>query len=141
MIFLRMSTTVTFLLRDKPLPFQQACFRCILQFQLISLLNRKPILWYLCYFVLIICSHFILLIKYRSMVSERFSPCHLNACPQWGWSTKSWVLSLFLLRKESLARPSDLPWKEKINMMDHEILSNCWLRKPLLDCWEGGVNQ
>jgi hypothetical protein len=34
---------VTSLLRDNPPIFQQACFRFILQFQLISLLNRKPI--------------------------------------------------------------------------------------------------
>jgi hypothetical protein len=47
-----MRVAVTSLLRDKPPPFQQACFRCILQFQLISLLNRKPVLLYLCYFVL-----------------------------------------------------------------------------------------
>jgi hypothetical protein len=36
-----MHSSVTSLLRDKLPPFQQACFRCILQFQLISLLNRK----------------------------------------------------------------------------------------------------
>jgi hypothetical protein len=59
-----MRASVTSLLRDKPPPFQQACFRCILQFHLISLLNRKPVLLYLCYFVLsihlliITCIHF-----------------------------------------------------------------------------------
>ena len=53
--FLRMCTVVTSLLRDKSPPFQQACFHCILQFQLISLLNRKPVLLYLCYFVLNTC--------------------------------------------------------------------------------------
>jgi hypothetical protein len=46
---------VTSVLRDKPPPFQQVWFRCILQFQLILLLNRKPILLYLCYFVLSTC--------------------------------------------------------------------------------------
>jgi hypothetical protein len=75
--------------------------------------------------LLIICSHFVLLIKFGSVASERFAPCHLNACPQRGWSTKIWVSSLFLLRKKSLTRPSDLSWQEKKNMTGQEILSNC----------------
>jgi hypothetical protein len=40
------------------------------------------------------------------MVSEQSAPCHLNACPQRGQSTKSWVSSLFLLRTKSLTHPS-----------------------------------
>jgi hypothetical protein len=61
--------------------------------------------------MLIICIHFVILIKYGSVVSERSSPCRLNACPQRGQSTKSWVSSLFLLRIEALAHPSDLSWQ------------------------------
>jgi hypothetical protein len=41
MIFWRMSATVTSLLKDKSSLFYQACFCCILQFHLISLLNRN----------------------------------------------------------------------------------------------------
>jgi hypothetical protein len=51
-IFFRMSTTVTSLLRDKPLPFQQACFPLHFTVSSYSLLNRKLVLLYLCYFVL-----------------------------------------------------------------------------------------
>jgi hypothetical protein len=65
-----MGAAVTSLLRDKPPPFQQACFRCILQFQLISLLNRKPVSLYLCYFVLRICIHFVMLIKSGSLTLQ-----------------------------------------------------------------------
>jgi hypothetical protein len=123
-----MRAAVTSLLRDKPPPFQQACFRCILQFQLILLFNRKPVLLYLCYFcvkyLLIISIHFVLLIKSGSVVSERSAPCRLSACPQRGRSTKNWVSSLFLLRTEALTRPSDLPWQGKRKMTGHEILSN-----------------
>jgi hypothetical protein len=86
----------------------------ILQFQLILLLNRIfffiiPLLFCVKH-MLIICIHFILLIKSGSVVSDQSAPCRLNACPQRGRSTKSWVSSLFLLRTEALACPSDLPW-------------------------------
>jgi hypothetical protein len=36
------------------------------------------------------------------------------------------------LRKEALARPSDLPWKEKRNMMRQEILSNSLIEESLM---------
>jgi hypothetical protein len=110
--------------------FSKLVFHCILQFHLISLLNRKSVVLYLCYFVLIICSHFFFLIKSRSVVSERSAPCRLNAGPQRGWNTKSWVSSLFLLRTKSLARPRNLSWQEKRKMTGHEILSTCFLKKP-----------
>jgi hypothetical protein len=129
-----MSAIITSLLKDKPPPFQQACFHCILQFQLISLLNRKigftVSLLFCVKHLLIICIHFILLIKYRSTVSKQPSPRHLNACPQRGRIKKSWVSILFHLRKKSLACPSNLSWKEKINMMGQHILSNFLLRNP-----------
>jgi hypothetical protein len=72
--------------------------------------------------------HFIMLIKSGLVVSEWFAPYRLNACPQRGQDTKNWVLRLFLLRTKSLTRPSNLSWKEKINMMGQEILSKCCLR-------------
>jgi hypothetical protein len=81
--------------------------------------------------ILIICIHFVLLIKSGSVVSERFAPSRLNACSQRGQGTKNWVSSLFLLRKKSLACPSDLSWKEKIKMMGQEILSKIFLEEAL----------
>jgi hypothetical protein len=47
------------------------------------------------------------------VVSERFAPCRLNACPQRGQGIKNWVSRLFLLRKKALAHPSDLVEGEK----------------------------
>ena len=77
-----MRAAVTSLLRDKPPPFQQACFRCILQFQLISLLNKKTSvivsLLFCVKHLLIICIHFVLLIKFGS-----WEVVDLKACPQW----------------------------------------------------------
>jgi hypothetical protein len=129
-----MSTTVTSPLRDKFPPFQQACFPLHFTISTYFLIEYKSSfivsLLFCVTHLLIICIHFIILIKSRSMVSERSTPCRLNAYPQRGQNTKSWVSSLFLLRTKSLACPSELSWKEKRNMMGHEILSKCFLRNP-----------
>ena len=127
--FLRMCVAVTSLLRDKPPPFQQACFPLhftVSSYFLIEYKTNFTIYLLFCVkHILIIFIHFILLIKSKSMVSERSTPCHLNACPQRGRSTKIWVSRLFLLRTKSLAHPRNLSWKEKIKMTGNEILSNC----------------
>jgi hypothetical protein len=55
--------------------------------------------------LLIICSHFVLLIKSGSVVSERSAPCRLNACHQRGRSTKTWVSKLVSLEDKISRMP------------------------------------
>ena len=80
--------------------------------------------------LLYLCLHFILKIIWTNGIRASYSLLFFSACPQWGKGIKSWVLSLFIMRKKDLSCSSDLPWWEKIKKMGQKILSNRCLRNP-----------
>ena len=121
-----------------------------LQYLYISLINKNHVLLYICvcgciydtfllYYWISAISLWISLLYPRShffpktiRISGIRAGCSwsfFSACPRRGPSTTSWVSSLSLLRKISLAHPIKPPWRKKIKTTEQKILSICCLSK------------
>jgi hypothetical protein len=80
--------------------------------------------------LLFLCLHVILKIIWINGIKALCCFPFLRACPRRVQGIESWVSRYFLLKKTTLASLGNLPWWKKRDIIEQDILSRCWSRKP-----------